>query len=104
MRPAPGRSPKYRALLTPTEGKGMEGNGTPPEQEQVQSVSDETLPHPQSEPVEQTAPEPPPVAEHVDVPCAGCGRTYGFDIKPNTATFTFQCRSCGTRSEWVRQD
>lgn len=51
---------------------------------------------------EADEPEQPDVMEHVDVPCAGCGRTYGFDIKPNTATFTFQCRSCGTRSEWVR--
>jgi hypothetical protein len=27
---------------------------------------------------------------------------YGFDIKPHTATFTFQCQGCGTKSEWKR--
>lgn len=87
--------------------------GTPPEQ----SVTDETQPAPAqqppagpaqptepasqpAEPAEQVA--PPEVLEHVDVPCAGCGQTYGFDIKPATATFTFMCRKCGTRSEWVR--
>jgi hypothetical protein len=78
--------------------------GTPPDTQTEQSVSDEAqLPHPDSEPT--TAPaevEQPDVKEHVDVPCAGCGQVYGFDIDKSTATFTFQCRKCGTRSEWVR--
>jgi len=55
------------------------------------------LPDPNSEPGEID-----PTAEHVDVPCAGCGTVYGFDIKPHTATFTFQCQGCGTKSEWKR--
>jgi hypothetical protein len=55
------------------------------------------LPDPSSEPGEVD-----PALEHVDVPCAGCATVYGFDIKPNTATFKFECQSCGTRSEWKR--
>jgi hypothetical protein len=54
------------------------------------------LPDPNSEPGET------PDLEHVDVPCAGCATVYGFDIKPNTQTFKFECKACGTRSEWKR--
>lgn len=54
------------------------------------------LPDPNSEPGEA------PDSEHVDVPCAGCQTVYGFDIKPNTMTFKFQCQGCGTKSEWKR--
>jgi len=82
--------------------------GTPPDkpaladesQEQAQSVQPTEPATQPAEPTEQVA--PPEVEEHVDVPCAGCGQVYGFDIKPQTATFTFLCRKCGTRSEWVR--
>ena len=70
---------------------------TPEEQPQGEPQS---LPDPQSDPVEPI-PEPE-ILEHVDVPCAGCGRVYGFDIQPQTATFTFVCRGCNTRSEWKR--
>lgn len=84
----------------------MEGNGTPPEKPADQAeptVTDEQLPHPDSDPVDAGTPEAEQ-EQHVDVPCAGCGQVYGFDIKPNTATFTFVCRKCNTRSEWVRAD
>lgn len=54
------------------------------------------LPDPNSEPGEA------PDTEHVEVPCAGCATVYGFDIAPNTATFKFECQSCGTKSEWKR--
>ena len=64
---------------------------------EISGDADETLPDPNSEPGEVD-----PNSEHVDVPCAGCGTVYGFDIKPNTSTFTFECRSCGTKSEWSR--
>lgn len=68
------------------------------EQEAVEDAiaSGGVLPDPNSEPGET------PDLEHVDVPCAGCQTVYGFDIKPNTATFLFQCKPCGTRSEWKR--
>lgn len=44
-----------------------------------------------------------PVAEHVDVECGGgCGNIYGFDIKSNTETFTFECQRCKTKNLWSR--
>lgn len=62
----------------------------------------EHLPDPNSDPVE---PEPTPdIKQSVQVPCAGCGRTYSFEIDPKTATFTFMCKACNTRTEWVRTE
>jgi hypothetical protein len=55
------------------------------------------LPDPNSEPGEID-----PSLEHVDVPCAGCGTVYGFDILPTTLTFKFECQNCNTKSEWKR--
>lgn len=86
--------------------------GTPP-QEQPAVADEQQQPQPPAAPVQPTEPQTQPaepaeqvptpeVQQHVDVPCAGCGQVYGFDIKPETATFTFMCRKCGTRSEWVR--
>lgn len=61
---------------------------------------EQALPDPHSDP--DPTPPDPELMESVQVPCGGCGRGYTFDIKPNTATFTFQCRGCGTRNEWAR--
>lgn len=86
----------------------MSDENKTPEEQAAETVAGELNPDDWQEgtpePVEQAGAVDLAAAkpEHVDVTCAGCNNTFGFDIDSKTEGFTFQCTVCRTQTAWTR--